>query len=77
MAKLNLERCPACGEQSFVVSIFGSICQRCFFNPATDEPASEDKEVRRYACSYCNSNSHIWLTCESRSNGKDLEEVRG
>lgn len=31
--KLELEICPKCGEKSYIVSIFGSICNKCGFEP--------------------------------------------
>lgn len=31
------QTCPRCNNQSLVVSIFGSICSRCFYEPKGDE----------------------------------------
>lgn len=28
--------CPRCNQQSYIVSIFGSICSRCFYEPKED-----------------------------------------
>lgn len=29
--KLPLAKCPDCGKKKLIVSIFGSICQNCFY----------------------------------------------
>ena len=29
--KIPLVKCPSCGRKEFVVSIFGSICRKCFY----------------------------------------------
>ena len=29
--KLKLHKCPNCGKNTFIRSIFGSICNKCFY----------------------------------------------
>lgn len=36
-AVLDRGICPACKTRSFIVSIFGSICSHCFYDPSKDE----------------------------------------
>lgn len=31
-----MKECPQCGEMTFVVSIFGSICDSCLYDPEQD-----------------------------------------
>ena len=33
MTKIPLKECPACKEKNYVVSIFGSICGKCYYSP--------------------------------------------
>ena len=40
----NRHICPACGYQTFIISVFGSICSKCFFDPAKDVPATPTKQ---------------------------------
>jgi len=32
-----MKECPNCGKISYVVSIFGSICSECFYEPKEEE----------------------------------------
>lgn len=42
----NRHICPACGFQSYIISIFGSICGHCYFDPAKDTlKTPKEKEV--------------------------------
>lgn len=29
-------KCPRCGSKSYIVSVFGSICAKCLYDPSKD-----------------------------------------
>jgi len=37
-----LSKCPSCGKETFVISIFGSICSSCFYEEKEDKPKDLD-----------------------------------
>ena len=37
-------KCPKCGSRSFVISIFGSICGKCFYKEKVKEKRTPKKE---------------------------------
>lgn len=44
-------KCPRCGENSYIVSIFGSICSNCFYDPSKDgdldEPSTQPTPTKQ------------------------------
>jgi len=39
--KLILNKCPKCGKDGFIISVFGAICRDCFYeekNPLPSNP---------------------------------------
>lgn len=38
----NMKTCPRCKKKTYIVSIFGSVCNSCLYDPKYDElPSTE------------------------------------
>lgn len=48
----ELQECPSCHKRTFVVSVFGSICSSCFYNPKQDNCQHVLDKNREY-CQKC------------------------
>ena len=42
--KKNLQKCPSCKKKSLIVSIFGTMCSNCLYEPLTGKPIHLGKE---------------------------------
>lgn len=38
MKKNILKKCPSCKKKTYIISIFGSICSSCFYEPPKPQP---------------------------------------
>ena len=71
--KPKKKKCPKCKKLGYVVSIFGSICPNCLYDPKEEVKCEHDGTTGEYRCLKCEKD--LTTRPEPESWGVDVREI--